>query len=220
LNTYPSIKNILNNPFSLSCRISFLFFVIGTIGILLNVEFAQLTPFHLLLNFALFIYSFEQRNNLFYVQVLLLFFAGYSLEVIGVKSGLLFGNYTYLENLGPKLLETPILIGVNWVLVSFSSISVVEWFAQKFKIKLNQLIASILGGLLMVLTDVFIEPIAPILGFWEWDGGIIPLQNYTAWFFFGFVFCYWIVQQQLHNKSKYATFLYLLQLLFFVSLNL
>lgn len=197
-----------------------LFFVIGTIGILLNVEFAQLTPFHLLLNFALFIYSFEQRNNLFYVQVLLLFFAGYSLEVIGVKSGLLFGNYTYLENLGPKLLETPILIGVNWVLVSFSSISVVEWFAQKFKIKLNQLIASILGGLLMVLTDVFIEPIAPILGFWEWDGGIIPLQNYTAWFFFGFVFCYWIVQQQLHNKSKYATFLYLLQLLFFVSLNL
>lgn len=197
-----------------------MFFVIGTIGILLNVEFAQLTPFHLLLNFALFIYSFEQRNNLFYVQVLLLFFAGYSLEVIGVKSGLLFGNYTYLENLGPKLLETPILIGVNWVLVSFSSISVVEWFAQKFKIKLNQLIASILGGLLMVLTDVFIEPIAPILGFWEWDGGIIPLQNYTAWFFFGFVFCYWIVQQQLHNKSKYATFLYLLQLLFFVSLNL
>ncbi len=213
------INQLLSRPLALSCQITLLFFVIGGIGIQFNAEFAQLTPFHLLLNFGLFIYSYEQRNNFFYVQVLLLFAAGFVIELMGVQSGLLFGKYEYLENLGPKLANTPLLIGANWVLVSFSSISLVEWIAQKLKLKIHQLTAAILGGLLMVLTDLFIEPIAPMLGFWKWDQGVIPIQNYTAWFFFGFVFCYWIVQQQLHNKSRYAAFLYVLQLLFFVSLN-
>lgn len=216
---FQGIKKITGQPLVLSCQITLLFFVIGIIGIKINPEFAQLTPFHLLLNFILFIYSFEQRNHFFYVQVMLLFAAGYMLELVGVQTGLLFGNYNYLNNLGPKIADTPLLIGVNWVLVSFSSISLVEWFAQKYKLRFNQLTASFLGGFLMVLTDFFIEPIAPMLGFWEWQQGLIPLQNYTAWFFFGFVFCYWIIQQQLHNKSRYAAFLYVLQLLFFVSLN-
>lgn len=216
---FQGIKKITGQPLVLSCQITLLFFVIGIIGIKINPEFAKLTPFHLLLNFILFIYSFEQRNHFFYVQVMLLFAAGYMLELVGVQTGLLFGNYNYLNNLGPKIADTPLLIGVNWVLVSFSSISLVEWFAQKYKLRFNQLTASFLGGFLMVLTDFFIEPIAPMLGFWEWQQGLIPLQNYTAWFFFGFVFCYWIIQQQLHNKSRYAAFLYVLQLLFFVSLN-
>lgn len=216
---FQGIKKITGQPLVLSCQITLLFFVIGIIGIKINPEFAKLTPFHLLLNFILFIYSFEQRNHFFFVQVMLLFAAGFMLELVGVQTGLLFGNYNYLNNLGPKIADTPLLIGVNWVLVSLSSISLVEWFAQKYKLRFNQLTASFLGGLLMVLTDFFIEPIAPMLGFWEWQQGLIPLQNYTAWFFFGFVFCYWIIQQQLHNKSRYAAFLYVLQLLFFVSLN-
>jgi putative membrane protein len=212
------IRDTFNHPLKISIGISLVFYLVGAVGIQINPTFAQLTPFHLLLNFALFLYSFKEKNTFFAVQLLILMGAGFLLEMMGVKTGAIFGKYTYLENLGPKIANTPVLIGVNWVLVSFSSIGMVHWLATYFKIKLNQLTAAIAGGLLMVITDLFIEPLAPSLGFWEWENGIIPIQNYTAWFFFGLMFCYWIIQHQLHDKSKYVLYLYCFQLVFFISL--
>ena len=33
----------------------------------------------------------------------------------------------------------------------------------------------------MILLDLLIEPIAPVLDFWVFDGGEAPLQNYIGW---------------------------------------
>ena len=33
----------------------------------------------------------------------------------------------------------------------------------------------------MVMLDAVIEPIAPVLDFWEFDGGKAPLKNYLGW---------------------------------------
>ena len=33
----------------------------------------------------------------------------------------------------------------------------------------------------MVMLDAVIEPIAPLLDFWEFNGGKAPLKNYLGW---------------------------------------
>ena len=41
-------------------------------------------------------------------------FLGFGVEVIGVETGLLFGDYEYGSGLGPKVLKVPMLMGVLW----------------------------------------------------------------------------------------------------------
>ena len=38
----------------------------------------------------------------------------------------------------------------------------------------------------MTLLDAVIEVSAPRFDFWEFEGGVVPLQNYIAWFCIAF----------------------------------
>ena len=64
----------------------------------------------------------------------------------------------------------PLLIGANWAIltVSCSALSATLFDSAIIKI--------IMGVFLMVMLDAVIEPIAPILDFWEFDGGKAPLK--------------------------------------------
>ena len=65
-----------------------------------------------------------------------------------------------------------LLIGANWTIVTVCSAAIAS---QIYK----QMIPRIIIGLgLMLLLDFVIEPIAPILDFWEFEGGEAPTQNY------------------------------------------
>jgi putative membrane protein len=52
--------------------------------------------------------------------------AGFFIEAIGVNTGLIFGNYVYKTTLGWKFLETPLIIGVNWILLTCSVVYSIE----------------------------------------------------------------------------------------------
>ena len=39
----------------------------------------------------------------------------------------------------------------------------------------------------MVFIDLFIEPVAPILDFWEFKDNIVPASNYMGWFLTGII---------------------------------
>jgi putative membrane protein len=146
--------------------------------------------------------------------------ASFLLEYVGVNSGLIFGHYTYGNALGPKLGSTPLMIGINWVIVVYSSLQLVQTISTKLKVKLNALTGAGLAALAMVALDLLIEPLAPKLDFWEFNNLQVPLQNYTAWFFFGFIFCYWLIKAGVLKNNPMGWRVYLVQFVFFLILNL
>jgi len=101
-------------------------------------------------------------------------------EILGVNLGIIFGDYEYGGALGYKVFEVPLLIGANWAIltVSCSALS-----ATLFDSIINKII---MGVFLMLMLDAVIEPIAPILDFWEFDGGKAPLKNYLGWILVAF----------------------------------
>ena len=72
----------------------------------------------------------------------------------------------------------------------------------------------------MVLIDLVIEPVAMKYGFWSWQGGQIPLQNYLAWFVVSFVLLQLFYRLKFRKVNLIAPALYFFQLLFFVVLYL
>lgn len=101
---------------------------------------------------------------------------GYLIEVFGVHTGLLFGNYSYGSGMGFRLFGVPVTIGITWLLVTLSAWQIVQYsrfsVPQKF----------VLAGLLAVVFDLLLEQFAVAYGLWAWKGGEVPLYNYICWF--------------------------------------
>jgi putative membrane protein len=199
-----------------SIVILFIFHVVGVIGLSSDYQdlFLRLTPLNLLLSLGLFIWANNDFSIQFYKVMAILFALGFLVEVIGVSTGVLFGEYTYGATLGFKLFETPLMIGVNWILLSLASFGVSSFFLKK------QLPIILLSSLLMVLMDVLIEPIAISLDFWTWALGDIPLQNYIMWFFVSLIMNALISFNRLKIDYRISFGLLLSQILFFTLLSL
>jgi len=103
--------------------------------------------------------------------------ATFLLEALGVATGAVFGGYHYTDTLGSRLWGVPPVIGWNWVLVVLGVHSAVGRWGRR----LPEAVRIGLTGLGCVLFDVLLEPVAISLGYWVWDGGTPPLQNYAAW---------------------------------------
>ena len=151
----------------------------GMIGIWLGYGnwFLPKTPFNLLLGVALLYWNFPLKN--YWPGMLiwsLVYITGMTVEMIGVNTGLLFGDYWYGENLGWKLINVPLLIGINWVVLTFLTATIAKRFIR------NQWLAPVVGAALMVALDFFIEPVAPVFDYWHWNAGFAPLRNFLDWF--------------------------------------
>jgi putative membrane protein len=192
--------------------------LVGVVGLSSDYQdlFLRLTPLNLLLSFGLFIWANNDFSIQFYKVMIILYSLGFLVEVIGVSTGVLFGEYTYGVTLGFKFLETPLMIGVNWILLSLASFGVSSFFLKK------QLHIILLSSSLMVLMDVLIEPIAISLDFWTWALVDIPLQNYLMWFFVSLIMNALISFNRLKIDYRISFGLLLSQILFFtfISLNL
>lgn len=201
---------------NISIVILFIFHMVGVVGISSDYKdlFLGLTPLNLLLSLGLFIWANNDFSIQFYKVMAILFALGFLVEVIGVSTGVLFGEYTYGATLGYKLFETPLMIGVNWILLSLASFGVSSFFLKK------QLPIILLSTLLMVLMDVLIEPIAISLDFWTWALGDIPLQNYVMWFFVSLIMNALISFNRLKIDYRISFGLLLSQILFFTLLSL
>lgn len=160
-----------------------LFHLVGIVGLSLPFSkslFQQLTPFHLLMSSGLLLYFHRDWNLSFIGFFALAFFTGMASEIIGVQTGLIFGDYYYGTVLGAKIWGVPLVIGLNWFLLVYLT---GEWLHEKIQ---NNWIAAASGALLMVGIDFIIEPVAIALDFWTWTSGGIPLENYLGWFFIAF----------------------------------
>ncbi|WP_397446049.1 carotenoid biosynthesis protein [Polaribacter sp. R77954] len=158
--------------------IIWLFNISGILGILSTHQdwFLSLTPLNLLVYFFAILWNLDRINSQFFIGFSIPFFIGFITEFLGVNYGWFFGDYSYGENLGIKIGGVPIMICVNWGVLTVITADVSE------KITKNKVLRFLLGGLFMMLLDLIIEVVAPRFDFWEFENGIVPLKNYVAWF--------------------------------------
>ncbi len=187
---------------------------IGLQVIFLRPLFELLIPFNLVFTALLLFSQHRDWGIPFFVFTVLATLGGFFLEVLGVHSKIIFGDYWYEYALGAGLFGVPFTIGLNWwVLVYVCGI-----MAQKTG--LPTLPKVLIGASLMTFLDVWIEQVAMQYHFWDWAGKIVPLQNYVAWFIASACLLYAFFRLSFHKENKLAVWVYGAQLAFFVAHNL
>ena len=170
----------------------------------------NLTPIHLFVMFNLFIWANSYFSIKLIKAIIVIYLIGVLAEVIGVRYNIIFGNYYYGNSLGPQVFEVPLIIGFNWLTLSFATYGV---SSSLFR---NKTAITVFASILMVLTDYIIEPMAGALDFWYWVGGNIPIQNYVGWFFVSLIIHTILVKMNFKFNIKLCMALLLSQILFFV----
>ena len=141
-----------------------------------------ITPYFLLVFGAIIYYTVAREKNIpVIIWSVITYLVTFAVEVVGVKTGAIFGFYRYGTVLGPKLLEVPVIIGFNWLLV------IIGLSILSGKITKIPYLAAAIVGTGSVIFDFILEPIAIGLSYWHWEGGAVPLQNYIAWFCIAFI---------------------------------
>ncbi|MDQ3047861.1 MAG: carotenoid biosynthesis protein [Bacteroidota bacterium] len=176
--------------------------------------FILLTPLNLLITTVLLFINQKEFNRHFYIFCAFAFVAGYLIELAGVRSGFIFGEYTYGPSLGLKLFDVPLVMGLNWLMLTFSVGVICN------KLRTGKLVKCICGALLLVILDFFIEPVAIESGFWSWKEGSVPAQNYIAWYAASIPLLLVFYSLKFNKDNEFAKALYLVQLVFFVLLSI
>jgi uncharacterized membrane protein len=193
-----------------------IFHTVGLVGLLSPLQdwFIVLTPFNLLLASFVLISGHSGSD----VKLLVFFFVsallGFSAEVVGVQTGLIFGDYTYGRGLGTHLWGVPLTIGLNWFMLTCAA-SIIGWRFLSHKIWV-----ALFVGVILVLFDVLMEPVAPILDYWEFVDGYAPLQNYLGWFIVAFAIAFGAGDMLKEANNHLAFPLIFVQALFFIFLNI
>lgn len=221
------------SPYKIATGIAILFHGIGLTGILFfdNIFFSKATPFNLLLSAALLVWTQKEKNKYYYFFAAITCTAGFAAEVIGVNTGLLFGDYNYGNVLGLQWQNVPLVIGINWFIVLYCCgisihtflTKVIDEVAARTKtpppiLKAMSVIGD--GATLAVLFDWLIEPVAIKLGYWHWlgDGGI-PLYNYICWITISALLLAFFHFCKFNKQNKFAVNLFLIQGMFFLLLR-
>ncbi|MEO8233029.1 MAG: carotenoid biosynthesis protein [Ignavibacteriota bacterium] len=196
----------------------YLIFTVGIIGHifqpLLNI-LLWLTPITLFLTGSVVLlnaYKFSSKKFLIWATIT--YVITFTLEVVGVKTSLIFGEYYYGNTLGLKVFEVPLIIGFNWLFVILGSISVSQLISK------NKIIIAIISACISVLFDFVLEPVAIKLNYWQWADNIIPVQNYIAWFFIAFISVLIFSYLSVNVKSKIGLHYLVIQFVFFLLIQI
>jgi bisanhydrobacterioruberin hydratase len=138
---------------------------------------------------------------------------GFGIEVVGVHTGLIFGSYEYGSGLGVTLLGVPLVIGLNWGIVVLGSLSLARMVTRK------PLMLSTTSAGLAVFLDLVLEAVAGKMDYWHWGEGVVPFQNYIAWYVIAFIMSYFFTKRAVVSDfwQVYQSN-YILQYLFFIVL--
>ena len=166
----------------------------------------------LFFTFLILLDSLPQKSSKTFLCVLTIFFIGFLAEWLGVKYGFFFGDYSYGTNLGVKIDNVPLIIGINWVILSLAARGVIQ---KIFKLPTLKII---IASLLMVALDILLEPLAPKLGYWSFDLMVAPPSNYRGWFLLSILIQSILEFVNLRLHFKTSLHIFAIQFLFFWSL--
>jgi bisanhydrobacterioruberin hydratase len=210
-------RKILHSKISyaVSIAVSIFLFFMGFIRIV-NAETRDATlkviPVMIIYGCLLvYLFSYSSIKAKDGIVLMLIAFTGYLIEVAGVNTGVIFGHYSYGDSLGIKLAGTPLIIGLNWLFLVYTSAAILESFA------ISSFLKVLLASFLMLLFDIVLEQLAPMLDMWYWNSGIVPLKNYIAWFIVALVFQFILRSFRINTMNYMAVAMLSVQLLFFVA---
>ncbi|MCX7987698.1 MAG: carotenoid biosynthesis protein [Bacteroidales bacterium] len=192
-----------------------IFYLIGLIGFYLPFTkniFQLLIPFALLMNTLLIAFFHEKWDTAQIIGCLSVIILGYFVEVIGVKTGAIFGHYVYGNSLGIKIFDTPLIIGLNWLFLTYCS------YILSAQLTRNTVLQTLLSPTLMLGYDIILEQVAPCVGMWQWLDNRVPLQNYLAWWIIGYLFTLLISTSKVKKTNPIATISFIGQVAFFSGL--
>ena len=194
-----------------------LFHVTGFLGLAFSQDpsfFIRFLPLNLLLTLGLLLSFQPRRTPAFWSFCVMVMVVGFLVEVMGIRTGLLFGQYEYGAALGPKWLEVPLLIGVNWLILTYCTGMLARY------LPLPGFLRAVVAALLMVGLDICIEPVAVRYDFWHWQYDVIPLLNFKGWFAVSLILQVYFNRVEFEKRNVLAPFVYLVQLLFFFGLGM
>jgi len=193
------------------------FYIVGILGFLVPYTrplFVLITPIALIVNtylLLLYHHSYTKKTILLFGAIMLL---GYLVEVVGVNTGFIFGSYKYGNALGVKIFNTPLLIGLNWLFLTYTSYSIVN------KLPVKEWVKQPMAPLLMLIYDVFLEHVAPDTDMWYWTQSEVPIRNFIAWYIIGLIFTTLFKIGKVDTTNDLAPILFVTQLLFFITLSI
>ena len=187
-------------------------YTVGIVGILLpdtRAFILQLTLINLAITLILMLAMHKKWSIASIVGMALVAALGFFIEVAGIKTQSIFGAYNYGATLGPKYWGVPYAMGINWLILIYASRILANNASS------NPLIISLLSAVIMVGLDWIMEPVALFMGMWTWEDGIIPIQNYIAWFVFAFFFQLLYVNIEKKMTNSIAVPVLIIQFVFF-----
>lgn len=193
------------------------FYSVGIIGTSITSFqdfFLSLSTYNLLLSFFVALVALELKTPRVYLFIASCYVITMLAEWIGTSTGLLFGNYWYGNNLDPKMMGVPLIIGINWWLLVIGSHAISGFLNIKGFLK------PIVSAVLMTLMDLIMEPVAIKSDFWHWKNEIIPLYNYFCWFVIAYILHLVLQSVDQAKPNKVHAVLFLIMAVFFVVLNL
>lgn len=222
-------KNFLLNPPTLKIAGLYFFLTAGGLWHILNVlqTTMRLLATPLIIGLALWVaweyslilkaQSVELRKIFFYwIWIICIILITFWIEWFGVKSGRIFGSYQYGTTLQPVFQGVPMAIGFAWLVMLLSSTAIWQRLQERLLFK-NKFIAATGIASLMVIFDLVMEPAAMKLGYWNWAGNHIPIQNYLAWFIISWSMIYIALKSEIFDKKmpSIAVHAYFAQLVYF-----
>jgi bisanhydrobacterioruberin hydratase len=221
---------MLKSRTQIATALAIFFHAIGFVGMFFNQAFfVATTPLNLLLMFGLLLYTQSNINLSVILFFVLCFAVGIYVEIIGTSTGMLFGNYSYNQKLGPSIKNVPLIIGINWCIIMYCCGMAVHMMLQNLSQKIEissgkkpspliQIFSVISdGAMVAVLFDWIMEPAAIKLGYWQWLGdGEIPTYNYLTWFIVSTVLLAGFALLKFEKKNIFAVNLLLIMSMFFL----
>jgi putative membrane protein len=156
----------------------------------------------------------EQKDKKLITWCIIAFLFTYFIEFAGVRSGKIFGDYHYGKTMFIQILDVPVVIGMNWVILILAGYSIAVWTKAK------TILIPILSSVLIVGFDFIMENVAIKLDYWQWKDNTVPLQNYFAWFIISLIFSSNLVLMKVRVNNRVIKFYFIIQLLFFIALRL
>jgi uncharacterized membrane protein len=108
---------------------------------------------------------------------------GFAVEVLGVHTGVPFGEYRYGTGLGAELFGVPVVIACAWTMLAWPAALVARRLVRTFAARV------VLGAWALAAWDFFLDPQMVRAGYWHWTPGghtlpgvpHVPVSDYAGW---------------------------------------
>lgn len=110
----------------------------------------------------------------------------YAIEYVGLTTGWPYGEFHYLQDIGPAVAGVPIALPILFVPLVLNAVLLSVLLLRG--LGRSRLLRVVFALCILILIDLVLDPAAVAIGFWEYERGFyygVPLSNYVGWLLSG-----------------------------------